>query len=113
MQLRSSTKCQLIFLVHYNVCAPALAHFLKQKTEATELGRICQRDKKFTLDIIGRRQFLTTFRALVNSRDPFLERPGKLTGLVSYFKIKVSRKVGCVLASIEVHFVSLAENFTV
>ena len=47
------------------------------------------------------------------ARGPFLERPGKLTGLVSYFEIKVSRKLGCVLASNEVHFVSLAENFTV
>ena len=44
---------------------------------------------------------------------PFLERPGKLTGPVSYFEIEVSRKVGCVLTSNEVHFVSLAENFTV
>ena len=44
---------------------------------------------------------------------PFLERPGKSTGPVSYFEIKVSRKVGCVLASNEIHFVSLAENFTV
>ena len=44
---------------------------------------------------------------------PFLERPGKLTGLISYFEIEVSRKVGCVLTSNEVHFVSLAENFTV
>ena len=44
---------------------------------------------------------------------PFLERPGKLTGPVSYFEIEVSRKRGCVLASNEVHFVSLAENFTV
>ena len=26
----------------------------------------------------------------------FLERPGKLTGPVSYFEIEVSRKVGCV-----------------
>ena len=43
----------------------------------------------------------------------FLERPGKLTGPVSYFEIKVSRKVGCVLTSNEVHFLSLAENFTV
>ena len=43
----------------------------------------------------------------------FLERPGKLTGPVSYFEIKVSRKVGRVLASNEVHFVSLAHNFTV
>ena len=47
------------------------------------------------------------------TRDPFLERPGKLTGPVSYFEIDVSRKVGCVLTSNEVHFVSLAENFTV
>ena len=44
---------------------------------------------------------------------PFLERPGKLTGPVSYFEIEVSRKRGCVLASNEVHFVSLADNFTV
>ena len=43
----------------------------------------------------------------------FLEAPGKLTGPVSYFEIGVSRKVGCVLTSNEVHFVSLAENFTV
>ena len=44
---------------------------------------------------------------------PFLERPGNLTGPKSYFEIKFSRKVGCVLTSNEVHFVSLAENFTV
>ena len=44
---------------------------------------------------------------------PFLERPSKLTGPVSYFEIRVSRKVGCVLTSNEVHFLSLAENFTV
>ena len=47
------------------------------------------------------------------ARGPFLERPGKLTGPVSYFEIEVSRKVGCVLTSNEAHFVSLAENFTV
>ena len=46
------------------------------------------------------------------ARGPFLERPGKLKGPVSYFEIEVSRKVGCVLTSNEVHFVSLAENFT-
>ena len=44
---------------------------------------------------------------------PFLERPGKLTGPVSYFEIEVSRKVGRVLIYNEVHFVSLAENSTV
>ena len=44
---------------------------------------------------------------------PFLERPGNLTGLKSYFEIIVSRKVECVLTSNEVHFVSLADNFTV
>ena len=49
----------------------------------------------------------------LHSRGPFLERPGKLTGPVSYFEIEVSRKVGCVLTSNEVQFVSLAENFTV
>ena len=47
------------------------------------------------------------------ARGPFLERPGKLMGQVSYFEIKVSRKLGYVLTSNQVHFVSLAENFTV
>ena len=44
---------------------------------------------------------------------PFLESPGNLTGPVSYFEIKFSRKVCCVLTSYEAHFVSLAYNFTV
>ena len=44
---------------------------------------------------------------------PFLERPGNLTGPESDFDIKVSRKVGRVLTSDEVHFVSLVDNFTV
>ena len=46
-------------------------------------------------------------------RGPFLEAPGNLMGLESDFDIKVSRKVGPVLTSDEVHFVSLADNFTV
>ena len=41
----------------------------------------------------------------------FLESPSNLTGLASCFEIKVERKVGCVLTSNEVHFVSLADNF--
>ena len=49
----------------------------------------------------------------IPGQGPFLERPCKLTGPLSYFEIEVSRKVGCVLTSNEVHFVSLAENFTV
>ena len=44
---------------------------------------------------------------------PFLESPGNLTGPRSYFEIKFSRKVGCVPTSNEVHFVSLADEFTV
>ena len=47
------------------------------------------------------------------TRGPFLERPGNLPGPESDFDIKVSRKVGCVLTSDEVQFVSLADNFTV
>ena len=47
------------------------------------------------------------------SRSPFLESPDNLTGPKSDFDIKVSREVKCVLASNEVHFVSLANNFTV
>ena len=46
------------------------------------------------------------------TRDLFLESPGNLTGPKSYFEIKVSRKVGCVVTSYEVHFVSLADNLT-
>ena len=38
------------------------------------------------------------------SRGTFLERPGNLTGPESDFDIKVSRKVGRVLTSDEVHF---------
>ena len=44
---------------------------------------------------------------------PFLERPGNLTGPKSYFEIKVSRKVRRILTYNEVHFVCLADNFTV
>ena len=47
------------------------------------------------------------------TRGPFLERPGNLTGPISYFEIKVSRKVGRVLTSYELSFVSLANTFTV
>ena len=54
---------------------------------------------------------------LCNSRDefrgPFLERPGNFTCPKSYFEIEVSRKVGRVLTSNEVNFVSLADTFTV
>ena len=46
-------------------------------------------------------------------RGQFLERPGNLPGPESDFDIKVSRKVGRVLTSDEVHFVSLADNFSV
>ena len=41
---------------------------------------------------------------------PGLSRNGPL---VLYFEIEVSRKIGCVLTSDEVHFVSLAEIVTV
>ena len=53
------------------------------------------------------------FSGATRAWGPFLEAPGNLTGPKSYFKIKVSRKVGCVLTSNEVHFVSLADGFTV
>ena len=36
---------------------------------------------------------------LRRSWGPFLKRPGKLTGPVSYFEIEISRKVRCVLTS--------------
>ena len=51
-------------------------------------------------------------RHVAHTRGPFLKRPGNLTGPKSYFEIKGSRKVRCVLTSNEAHFVSLADNFT-
>ena len=47
------------------------------------------------------------------TRGPFLETPGNLTGPNSDFEIKVPRKVGRDVTSNEVRFVSLANNFTV
>ena len=54
---------------------------------------------------------INIFSEFYRFRDPFLESPGNLTGPKLYFEIKVSRKVGYVLTSNEVHFVSLANNF--
>ena len=59
------------------------------------------------------KQLEKRFRFCLNSWGLFLERPGKLSGPKSYFEIKFSRRVGCVLTSNEVHFVSLVDNFTV
>ena len=42
------------------------------------------------------------FDGLVHTKSPFLERPGNLTGPISFFEMKVSRRVGCVLTSNEV-----------
>ena len=68
-------------------------------------------------NIFGRKFTLSAEEPLgtysYRTRGPFLERPGNLTGAISHFQIKVSRRVGCVLPSNEVHFVSLADNFTV
>ena len=52
-------------------------------------------------------------KTMCPARGPFLERPGNLTGPKTDFDIKVSRKLGRVMTSDEVHFVSLADNFTV
>ena len=52
-------------------------------------------------------------KTMCPTRGPFLERPGNLTGPKSDFDINVSRKLGRVLTFDEVHFVSLADNFTV
>ena len=67
-----------------------------------------------TRKLLGPEDFSGLFSGeFFGSWDPFLERPGNLTGPKSYFEIKFSRKVECVLTSNEVHFVSLADNFTV
>ena len=81
-------------------------------------GSTSVRSKRFC---VFRKQRITTRKIelvkrgplFFQARVPFLERPGNLTGPKSYFAIKFSRKVGCVLTSNEVHFVSLADNFTV
>ena len=53
-------------------------------------------------------------RAIVRSKDAQKQLARtSLTGPKTYSEIKVSRRVGCVLTSNEVHFVSLADNFTV
>ena len=79
--------------------------------KATKLLTYCMLLNKKTLIEIY--TYNTELRSKYHSRGPFLERPSKLMGPVSYFEIEVSRKVECVLTSNEVHFVSLAENFTV
>ena len=55
----------------------------------------------------------TFTQARVKVLGPVSRRPGNLTGPESDFDIKVSRKVGRVVTSDEVHFVSLADNLTV
>ena len=62
------------------------------------------------IDFITSQNMPYFFKTLISKYD---FGPVKLMGPVSYFEIKVSRKLGCVLASNEVYFVSLAENFTV
>ena len=49
----------------------------------------------------------------LHTQGPVSRKTRNLTGPKSYFEIKFSRKVGCVLTSNGVHFVSLADNFTV
>ena len=66
----------------------------------------------FSVSVFQRLHLLVISKS-PGARGPFLERPGNLTGPKSYFEIKLSRKVGCVLTSNEVHFVSLADNLTV
>ena len=74
---------------------------------------LAKETKWASLEVRTQHTFLENLISKYDTGGPFLERPGKLTGLVSYFEIKVSRKIGCVLTSNEVHFVSLAGNFTV
>ena len=76
--------------------------------------KLSVKESKWTsLEAKTRHIFLDT----LNSKHDF--GPVKLSGLskngppVSYFEIKFSRKVCCALTSIEAHYVSLANNFTV
>ena len=54
-----------------------------------------------------------TLKCYVTAETSPVERPGNLTCPKSYFEIEISRKVGHVLTSNEVNFVSLADTFTV
>ena len=67
----------------------------------------------FIISVLGLTTGKDRTECSLPTRDPFLERPGKLSGPESDFDIKVSRKVGRVLISDEVLFVSSADNFTV
>ena len=71
-----------------------------------------QSDPGFVNPVRSGPGFVIPIRSDPVLRGPFLERPGKLTGPVSYFEIEVSRKVGCVLTSNVVHFFSLAAVIT-
>ena len=54
-----------------------------------------------------------SIRSVFTHLGPVSQSPGNLTGPKPYFEIKLSRKIGCFFTSNEVHFVSLADNFTV
>ena len=90
----------------------------QQQIFACIVGKV---SRNWLMDVFKYTQCLLPFYSATHSRasmesqigGPSLERPGNLTGPKSYFEIKFLRKVGYVLTSNEVHFVSLADNFTV
>ena len=75
--------------------------------------KLSAKETKWTsLEVRIQHTFLENLISKYDTGGPFLERPGELTGPKSYFEIKISRKVCCVLTSNEAHFVSLANSFT-
>ena len=105
----SSFSCEII-------CGFNLGSFPVWESFSVENFLLCCTDRLYLDAAEEAAQDQENWGEIVNSwfsRWPFLERPGYLTGRESDFKIKASRKVGYVLTSNKVHFVSLSNNVTV
>ena len=89
-----------------------MPYYTRSPWPKSRVKNICIEEKFILWPTINPGLVLTTLRTTL-PWGPFLQSPGNLTLPKWYFEIKVSRKVGCVLTTNEVHFVSLAENFTV
>ena len=75
-------------------------------------SKICFRNTCFTDGKTGKQMPVSARMFPSLARGPFLESLGNLTGPKSFIEIKFSRKVGCVLTSNKVHFVSEVDDFT-
>ena len=119
MKRTSNCSLTMIQYIHWFIsCLTSSLFFCSQKALSQNLSSLANR-QNLNENLLRVHFRGTRLESEWNGPDstpggPFLESPGNLTGPKSYLKIKVSNwKVGCVLTSNEVYFVSLAENFTV